>query len=71
MCVAIACSTNHVTRHIKRMNRQLHLLINESAAVKVGNRWSLSPFIRRNWGAKVDEVEEADEAEEREKACTL
>lgn len=46
------------------MNKRLHVLNGENAAVKVGNRWSLSPFMRENWGAKVDEMQKVEEPDD-------
>jgi hypothetical protein len=57
---------HHITRRIKRMNKRLRKKTSQNAAVKVGNRWSLSPFMRQNWGAKLEELDEEIKTEEGE-----
>ena len=47
---------HHITRRIKRMNRRLQEHFDENVAEKIGARWRLSPFMRDNWLAKMNEV---------------
>jgi hypothetical protein len=54
---------HHVSRRVKRMNKRLREKTGQDAAVKVGNRWSLSSFMRQNWGARLEEVENVEEVE--------
>jgi hypothetical protein len=47
---------HHVTRRINRMNKQMLDEIGERVADKVGAKWALSDFMRRNWIAKTKEI---------------
>ena len=46
-----------VTRRINRMNKRMRDEIGERVADKVGAKWALSDFMRRNWTAKTNEIE--------------
>ena len=48
---------HHITRRIKRMNKQMQNEIGERVAEKVGRNWALSDFMLRNWSAKTNEIE--------------
>jgi hypothetical protein len=48
---------HHVTRRIKRMNKQMHNEIGEQVADKVGRNWALSDFMFHNWSVKTNEIE--------------
>ena len=48
---------HHVSRRIRRMNKQMAAEIGERIADKVGRNWALSSFMLRNYGAKTGEVE--------------
>ena len=48
---------HHITRRINRMNKRMKDEMEERVADKVGAKWALSDFMRRNWGAKKDEIE--------------
>lgn len=55
---------HHVTRRINGMNKRLKDEMEERVADKVGSKWALSDFMRRNWGAAKDEIMAETESNE-------
>ena len=55
---------HHISRRIRWMNARMEREIGQLVAEKVGRKWALSRFMRRNWGAKVDEVEKENTTEQ-------